>query len=94
MAFRQDTRAECKMVPSEYTRRTKQLLHKHRAQPPVGSQQQPVQEAEVSRHRAQRIPFKTKPKTTWENSLQLLQASLKREQERGLRYQGIDGLRF
>ena len=96
MAFRHDARAECKMVDTEVTRRTEQPLRKQRAQPPLGSQQQPVHTAEHNRHRAQRIPFKTKPKTTWdsENSAQLLQAGLKREQERGLRYQGFDGLRF
>jgi hypothetical protein len=82
------------MVDTEVTRRTEQPLRKQRAQPPLGSQQQPVLKAEPNRHRAQRIPFKTKPKTTWENSAQLLQAGLKREQERGLRYQGFDGLRF
>ncbi len=82
------------MVDSEVTRRTKQPLRKQREQPPFGSQQQPVHMAEPNRHRAQRILFKTKPKTTWENSAELLQAGLKREQERGLRYQGFDGLRF
>ena len=94
MAFRQDARAECKMVDTEVTRRTEQPLRKQRAQPPFGSQQQPVHTAEPNRHRAQRIPFKTKPKTTWKNGLQLLQAGLKPVQERGLCYQGIDKLGF
>ena len=94
MAFRQDARAECKMVDTEVTRRSEQPLRKHRAQPPVGSQQQPVHMAEQNRHLAQRIPLKTKSKTTWENSLQLLQAGLKPEQERGLCDQGIDAMRF
>jgi hypothetical protein len=82
------------VVPSALNRRAKQPLRKHCAQPPFGSQQQPVQTPEQNRHRAQRIPFKTKPKTTWENGVQLLQAGLKREQERGLCDQGNDGLRF
>jgi hypothetical protein len=90
MAFRQDARAKCKMVDMEVARRSEHLLHKHRAQTPMGSQQQPVHTAKPNWHRAKRIPFKTKPKTTWENSMQLLQAGLKREQERGLRYQGFD----
>ena len=82
------THAECKMLDNKVTWRSEQPLRKHRAQTPFGNQQQPVH------HRAQRIPFKTKPKTTWENSAQLLQAGFKREQERGLRYQGFDGLEF
>ena len=80
------------MVKVECTWRTKQPLRKHRAQPPFGNQQQPVQTAEVNRHRAQRNPFKTKPKTTWENGLQLLQAGLKHKQERGLCDQGFDAM--
>ena len=82
------------MINTEVTRRTEQPLRKQRAQPPLGSQQQPVDMSEPNRHRAQRIPFKTKPKTTWENSAQLIQAGLKREQERGLRYQVFNGLLF
>ena len=75
------------------TWRTKQSLRKHAAQPPLRNQQQPVHTAEVSRHRAQRIPFKTKPKTAWKNGLQLPQARLEPEQERGLSDQGIDEMR-
>ena len=79
------------------TLHTQQPLDKHRAQPPFRNQQQPVHTAEVSRHRAQRIPFKTKPKTAWENGLQLPQARLEAEQERGLSNvlsdQGIDEMR-
>ena len=90
----QNTTPESQTVPSELTRRTKQLLSKHRAQPPFGTQQQPVHTAEHNRHRAQRIPFETKPKKTWENALQLLQPRLKPEQERGLYDQGFDAMRF
>jgi hypothetical protein len=82
------------MVNTEVTRRSEQPLRKQRTQPPLGSQQQPIHMSKPNRHRAQRIPFKMKPKTTWENSAQLLQAGLKREQERGLRYQSLDGLGF
>jgi hypothetical protein len=82
------------MVDTKVARRTEQPLRKQRAQPPFGSQQQPVHTAEPNRHRAQRIPFKTKPKTTWKNGLQLVQAGLKPVQERGLCYQGIDELGF
>jgi hypothetical protein len=83
MAFRQDARAECKVVDTEVTRRSEQPLRKHRAQPPFGNQQQPVHTAEPNRHRAQRIPFKTKPKTTWENGAQLLQAGLNANKNAG-----------
>jgi hypothetical protein len=69
-------------------------LRKHRAQPPFGNQQQPVHTAEPNRHRSQRIPFKTKPKTTWEYRLQLLQAGLKPVQERALCHQGIGAMGF
>ena len=82
------------MLDNKVTWRSEQPSRKHRAQTPFRNQRQPVHTAEPNRHRAQRIPFKTKPKTTWENSAQLLQAGLKREQERGLRYQGFDGLEF
>jgi hypothetical protein len=84
------------MVPSKSTRRTEQPLRKRRGQPPFGGQEQPVVTAEPNRHRAQRILFKTKPKSqaTWENRLQLLQAGLKPVQEQGLCDQGIDAMVF
>ena len=90
----QNTIPESGIVDSELTRRTQQPLRKHRAQSPFRNQQQQAQMAQVSRHRAQQIPFKTKPKTTWENRLQLLQAGLKPVQERGLCHQGIDAMVF
>ena len=97
MTLRQNTSSECKTLNTYLTWRTKQSLRKHGAQPPLRNQQQPVHTAEVSRHRAQRIPFKTKPKTAWENGLQLHQARLEPEQERGLSNvlsdQGIDEMR-
>jgi hypothetical protein len=97
VTLRQNTSSECKTLITNLTWRTKQSLRKHGAQPPLRNQQQPVHTAQVSRHRAQRIPFKTKPKMAGENGLQLLQARLEPEQERGLSNvlsdQGIDETR-
>ena len=89
----QNTIPESEIVDSESTRRTKQPLRKHRVQPPFRNQQQSVEMVQVNRHRAQRIPFTTKPKMTRENGLQLPQARLEPEQERGLSDQGIDEIR-
>ncbi len=94
MNTRQNITLESEVVPSESTRREKQPLRKHCAQSPFRNQEQLFHTAEPNRHRAQRIPFKTKTQTTWENGLQLLQAGLKPEQERGLGDQGIDEMQF
>jgi hypothetical protein len=93
MALRQNASSECKTPNTYLTRGTKQSLRKHGAQPPLRNQQQPFHTVQVTRHRAQRILFKMKPKVTWENGLQLPQARLKPEKESGLSDHGIDEIR-
>ena len=72
------------------TLHTQQPLDKHRAQPPFRNQQQPLQTTKAHWYHFHRIPFKTKPRMTRENVLQLRQAGLKPVQERGLSDQRID----
>ena len=86
-----DTNAESQFILNmALILHAEQPLDKHRAQPPFRNQQQPLQTTKAHWHHFQRILFKTKPKMTRENVVQLRQADLKPVQECGLSDQSID----
>jgi hypothetical protein len=84
---------ESERVPySALTTHTKQPLGKHRAKSSLRNKQQHIPRSKSNSYCIHRMVHNGTPQTTGKNSLQLLQAGFKPEQERGLRDQVVEVL--